>query len=114
MVAPFVRRRTLLLLSLASIVVVNRVRGAGQRLQPAGAPRAGRWSPWLVAGGVLANLWLWRIAKEAHEGQEARARLAVSEERLRFARDLNDLLGQSLDRHRGPDGGRRTGAARRP
>src|SRR6185436_7523305 len=35
-------------------------------------------------------------AKDAHEGQEARAMLAVSEERLRFARDLNDLLGQSL------------------
>ena len=49
-----------------------------------------------MTGGMLANLWLWRVAKDAHEGQEARARLAVSEERLRFARDLNDLLGQSL------------------
>jgi two-component system sensor histidine kinase DesK len=45
---------------------------------------------------VWANLRLWRLAKEAHEGEEAMARLAVSEERLRFARDLNDLLGQSL------------------
>ncbi|NUS09028.1 MAG: sensor histidine kinase [Nonomuraea sp.] len=50
----------------------------------------------VTLGGTQANLWLWRVAKEAHEGQEARARLAVSEERLRFARDLNDLLGQSL------------------
>lgn len=50
----------------------------------------------VVVGGVLANLWLWRLAKEAHEGQEARAGLAVSEARLRFAGDLNDLLGQSL------------------
>lgn len=50
----------------------------------------------LVSGGSLANVWIWRVAQEAHEGQEAKARLAVSEERLRFARDLNDLLGQSL------------------
>ncbi|MFI6496573.1 sensor histidine kinase [Nonomuraea typhae] len=49
-----------------------------------------------VTGATVANMWIWRIALEAHEGQEAKARLAVSEERLRFARDLNDLLGQSL------------------
>lgn len=41
-------------------------------------------------------LWMWRTIKEAHESQEAKARLAVSEERLRFARDLHDLLGHSL------------------
>ncbi|MFD9939981.1 sensor histidine kinase [Nonomuraea sp. NPDC059023] len=50
----------------------------------------------IVTGGTLANVRIWRIAQEAHEGQEAKAALAVSEERLRFARDLNDLLGQSL------------------
>ncbi|WP_327090952.1 histidine kinase [Nonomuraea sp. NBC_01738] len=41
-------------------------------------------------------LWLWRTIKEAHGSQEAKAKLAVSEERLRFARDLHDLLGHSL------------------
>ncbi|MEU0567683.1 histidine kinase [Nonomuraea sp. NPDC005983] len=40
--------------------------------------------------------WLWWTIREAHESQEAKARLAVSEERLRFARDLHDLLGHSL------------------
>ncbi|MFI6292141.1 sensor histidine kinase [Nonomuraea sp. NPDC050790] len=50
----------------------------------------------IVTGGTLANLRIWKIAKEAHEGEEAKSALAVSEERLRFARDLNDLLGQSL------------------
>ncbi|MET8866461.1 histidine kinase [Nonomuraea sp. NPDC004580] len=50
----------------------------------------------ISVGAVWANLWLWRLTQEAYAGQEAMARLAVSEERLRFARDLNDLLGQSL------------------
>ncbi|UOE22189.1 sensor histidine kinase [Thermobifida halotolerans] len=44
----------------------------------------------------LAVLWLWEIAREATLAREARARLAVSEERLRFARDMHDLLGHSL------------------
>lgn len=42
------------------------------------------------------QLWLWEIVRAAEEGEEARARLAVTEERLRFARDLHDLVGHSL------------------
>ncbi|WP_459802231.1 sensor histidine kinase [Herbidospora sp. RD11066] len=41
-------------------------------------------------------VWMWRIAEEAHEGREAQSRLAVAEERLRFARDLHDLVGHQL------------------
>ncbi|MEV7806386.1 histidine kinase [Microbispora sp. NPDC088329] len=41
-------------------------------------------------------VWIWRLAEEAHAGREARARLAVAEERLRFARDLHDLVGHQL------------------
>ncbi len=95
MAAPFVRRRTLLVLSLASVAfvtvyeaLVNGFNLPALILQVVVTV--------IVAGGVLANLWLWQITREAHEGEEARALLAVSEERLRFARDLNDLLGQSL------------------
>ncbi|MFW5416110.1 sensor histidine kinase [Nocardiopsis sp. CNT-189] len=44
----------------------------------------------------LGMLQLLEIAREAIAGREARARLAVSEERLRFARDMHDLLGHSL------------------
>ncbi|WP_219464727.1 sensor histidine kinase [Nonomuraea rhizosphaerae] len=40
--------------------------------------------------------WLWWTIREAHDSREAKATLAVSEERLRFARDLHDLLGHSL------------------
>ncbi|MGW0479740.1 sensor histidine kinase [Nonomuraea sp. NPDC003214] len=40
--------------------------------------------------------WLWRTIRDAHDSQAAKARLAVAEERLRFARDLHDLLGHSL------------------
>jgi len=43
-----------------------------------------------------STLWLWDITNDAIRGQAARARLAVSEERLRFARDMHDLLGHSL------------------
>ncbi|WP_066373294.1 sensor histidine kinase [Herbidospora mongoliensis] len=41
-------------------------------------------------------VWIWRIAEEAHDGREAGSRLAVAEERLRFARDLHDLVGHQL------------------
>ena len=58
----------------------------------------------VVAGGVGAVLaWvhvlpvgLWDLVVQAQQGREARARLAVIEERLRFARDVHDLLGHRL------------------
>ncbi|WP_047868462.1 sensor histidine kinase [Nocardiopsis sp. RV163] len=50
----------------------------------------------MFAGGSLSMIWLWDISREAVAGQRARAQLAVSEERLRFARDMHDLLGHSL------------------
>jgi len=39
---------------------------------------------------------MWDLHQEAHAAREAQARLAVTEERLRFSRDLHDLLGHSL------------------
>ncbi|TDD44504.1 sensor histidine kinase [Nonomuraea terrae] len=41
-------------------------------------------------------VWIWWLAEEAHAGREAHTRLAVAEERLRFARDLHDLVGHQL------------------
>ncbi|MFI5837258.1 sensor histidine kinase [Micromonospora sp. NPDC051300] len=58
----------------------------------------------LVTGGVGAGIalltwvqvWFWDLLVEARQGQAARARLAAAEERLRFARDVHDLLGHDL------------------
>lgn len=96
LMAPFVRRRTLAFL-IAGCIMLNAGLLAFIDLQIAALVlviQAGATA--LMVGGMLANLWLWRIAEEAHEGEEARARLAVAEERLRFARDLSDLVGRSL------------------
>ncbi|WP_017544270.1 sensor histidine kinase [Nocardiopsis prasina] len=45
---------------------------------------------------TFGTIWLWDISREAVAGQRARAQLAVTQERLRFARDMHDLLGHSL------------------
>lgn len=50
----------------------------------------------LLTIGFLVAVWLWDVTQDALTAQHARARLAVSEERLRFARDMHDLLGHSL------------------
>lgn len=50
----------------------------------------------LQVTATLGTVWLWDISREAVAGQRARARLAVTQERLRFARDMHDLLGHSL------------------
>ncbi|WP_233563467.1 sensor histidine kinase [Micromonospora musae] len=58
----------------------------------------------LVTGGVgvsvaLVNwfqVWFWDLLVEARDGQRAQAGLAAAQERLRFARDVHDVLGHSL------------------
>jgi two-component system sensor histidine kinase DesK len=50
----------------------------------------------VITASMLLWRWLWWTIRDAHDSKEAKARLAVSEERLRFARDLHDLLGHSL------------------
>lgn len=49
-----------------------------------------------VIAMILLPLWLWELLLEARAGRDAQARLAVTEERLRFARDVHDLLGHRL------------------
>ncbi|MGW2144773.1 sensor histidine kinase [Nonomuraea bangladeshensis] len=95
---PFVRRRTIAVVSTGSIVILALI-GVLTGARLADMLALVLVMTFLTALAVVAtwaNLRLWRLAHEAHEGEEALARLAVSEERLRFARDLNDLLGQSL------------------
>lgn len=53
-----------------------------------------------VGSGVAAfnglQVWFWDLLVQAEQGRAAEARLAATEERLRFARDVHDLLGRDL------------------
>ncbi|MEH1097951.1 sensor histidine kinase [Micromonospora sp. CPCC 205561] len=49
-----------------------------------------------VALWNVLHLWFWTFLGQAREGRDALARLAATEERLRFARDVYDLLGNHL------------------
>jgi two-component system, NarL family, sensor histidine kinase DesK len=53
-----------------------------------------------VGSGIAAinglQVWFWDLLVQAERGRAAQAQLAAGEERLRFARDVHDLLGHSL------------------
>ena len=49
-----------------------------------------------IAAVCTLPAWLWRLLEEAQSGRAAQARLAAAEERLRFARDVHDVLGHNL------------------
>lgn len=55
----------------------------------------------MLGGGGLAaacgfSAWLMKIVWELERSRDVQARLAVAEERLRFGRDLHDILGRNL------------------
>jgi len=53
-----------------------------------------------VGAGIAAinalHVWFWELLVQAEQGRAAQSRLAAGEERLRFARDVHDLLGHHL------------------
>jgi two-component system sensor histidine kinase DesK len=53
-----------------------------------------------VGSGIAAinglQVWFWDLLVQADQGRAAQAQLAAGEERLRFARDVHDLLGHNL------------------
>ncbi|MFF3605381.1 sensor histidine kinase [Streptomyces sp. NPDC002463] len=55
----------------------------------------------LVGGGAYASAcgfssWLLDVVQELERSRDLKARLAVAEERLRFGRDLHDVMGRNL------------------
>jgi two-component system sensor histidine kinase DesK len=58
----------------------------------------------LVTAGIGASIavvgwlqvWFWDLLVQAQQGRAAQARLSATEERLRFAGDVHDLLGHNL------------------
>ena len=55
----------------------------------------------LIAGAVIVftvrtSLWLIGVVRDLERGRGAQAALAVAEERLRFSRDLHDVMGRRL------------------
>ncbi|MPY59677.1 sensor histidine kinase [Streptomyces spongiae] len=78
--------------------------GAGAVSLLLGAPVAAALSASLAvllgAGAValtsVFSVWLLNAVYELDEARETRARLAVAEERLRFGRDLHDVIGRNM------------------
>lgn len=50
---------------------------------------------WIVAS-IRVSMWVLRVMWELDDARDVQARLAVAEERLRFGRDLHDVLGRNL------------------
>jgi two-component system, NarL family, sensor histidine kinase DesK len=99
------------LLSLRALVILVLVSAAAASGLTASAGREGYGAhgdlligasllyAFVVGVGVLtcrASAWTLRIMSELDRSRTAHARLSVAEERLRFARDLHDVLGRNL------------------
>ncbi|MGI5202782.1 sensor histidine kinase [Spirillospora sp. CA-108201] len=104
--SPMGRRRIVSLCAGTGVYCGVVATAAAERLYPDSD------APWYAIFPVLAALYtatcgfvvfvnryqrrMWELHQEAYAARDALARLAVTEERLRFSRDLHDLLGHSL------------------
>jgi two-component system, NarL family, sensor histidine kinase DesK len=89
----FPLRQALWVLLLLSVVQVGAMMA---RQEPAEAEASSLINSVLVGGVGAAGRLMWLGYEQLAEARLEVARLAVSEERLRFARDVHDILGQSL------------------
>ncbi|HET7035195.1 MAG TPA: histidine kinase [Thermomicrobiaceae bacterium] len=83
---------------IAGVILTTAATGLVILAKPIGAATATGWLIGPFFGGMF-NIYLRRTRELIHELRASRAelaRLAVEEERLRFARDLHDLLGHTL------------------
>ncbi|MFF4228642.1 sensor histidine kinase [Streptomyces sp. NPDC001820] len=93
-----VRNRTTALIQLVVLVVVCAMvwltgRTADQVLFA--VVTVGFVNGWL-AFTARASMWMLAVMWELREARDVQARLAVAEERLRFGRDLHDVMGRNL------------------
>ena len=97
------------LLSLRALTALVLVSAAAASALTASVGRAGADGRLLIGASLLyaftvgigaltcrASAWTLRIMSELDRSRTAHARLSVAEERLRFARDLHDVLGRNL------------------
>ncbi|MFC6019815.1 histidine kinase [Plantactinospora solaniradicis] len=94
--APLLLRRWPALLVMAGTLVV----AIGVAGWTGGSVRDYALITGTVGIGVAAvgwlQVWFWDLLVHAQHGRAALARLAAAQERLRFARDVHDLLGHNL------------------
>ena len=83
------------LLALAALAALQGLLLAGRQVDPLSSLNILINNVFVGLVGVGARLF-WEAYRELARAREQLAQLAVTEERLRFARDLHDLLGQSL------------------
>lgn len=93
-----VRNRTTALIQLAVLAVVGGLvaltgHTAAQALFA--VVTTGFVTGWM-AFTARASMWVLAVMWELREARDVQARLAVAEERLRFGRDLHDVLGRNL------------------
>ncbi|MFJ2475868.1 sensor histidine kinase [Streptomyces sp. NPDC087659] len=93
-----VRRRTTVLihagvLALLAVLVPLTGRGTAETLFTLGAVA---FSIGWLAFTARISMWVLAVMWELREARDVQARLAVAEERLRFGRDLHDVLGRNL------------------
>ncbi|MFF3437171.1 sensor histidine kinase [Streptosporangium sp. NPDC002721] len=81
--------------AVATKVAVSLMEGAPMSLAlPAAISLGGLMVAWLLTYRV--SMWGLKGVWELDHSRKAHARLAVAEERLRFARDLHDVIGRNL------------------
>ncbi|MEW2273238.1 sensor histidine kinase [Streptomyces sp. SID685] len=91
-VAVFLRRAAALSALLVVVLLLAHPSGLGAAATALAAAFATAFT--LLA--ARCGAWTLAVLWEAERGREVQARLAVAEERLRFGRDLHDVLGRNL------------------
>jgi two-component system sensor histidine kinase DesK len=87
---------------LAAVALPAAVVGALQLATDTGDGHQGLWAAdylvWVGAAALTYRISVWYLVVlwEIDRSRDVQARLAVAEERLRFARDLHDVLGRNL------------------